>query len=943
MSLEVQFESAAAHFATIAGQASDKDKLSFYALWNQVTSGDVNLSEEPSKMNMVAHYKFTARKRVRGMTKEQAMRKYIQELYRVDPAWKKEEEPKSTGTGGGGAGEEDEDEDAVGATSFRYVATSANKSEMDKVKPTFEAAVKFAASSGLFKNQATRSILYAYYKSATCGPCNKPAPGILQGRKAYARWRAWSNNFDMKPEEAMRKYVDLVRKVAPEFEAKDPNFFMTANGAGANLFRPTSLRAGAPVVAAPVSRPTSSAEILEAMDKVKSSSNGGLIMLLTGATGFIGQHLIKRLLELQPEAMYLCVTREQSFGKLLSAFPLDSNVIPIAGDVGQPNLGVAKELVQGMQLRGVNHFFHLAAVYDMKASKEENERSNVTGTKEAVGLANQFAQSPCVFQYTSSIAVAGNYDGIFTEDMFSEGQQFDHDYLRTKYLAEELVRKECKLPYKVYRPGMVLGSSETGEAMKIDGPYYLFKPLQRLSRVCPSLITLPCIQGEPMPIVPVDYVVKAIAHIALSANGKAESGKVYCLVDPDPPLFVDLLNLFAKAAGAPRFSSRVPEMVLAMIPNKANAALRDIPIISNAPFSIGGHMLGVPDSVMAYVLSKTTFDDANTQQALRGSNIKCPSLDKYAWKLWDYYARHMDPAVDRFASLTNEVRNKVVVVTGSSDGIGEVLAGRLADAGAKVVLVARSKDKLEQVAKHITSRGGKAYCQVADLSDAASTNTAVKEILAKHGRVDILVNNAGRSIRRSVEYQTDPSRFHDFERTMELNAYGSVRMSLGFLPLMRQNKGGQIINVSSIGALTGPPRFGAYVASKAYVDAFSRCVSSEVADDNVVFSTCYIPLTRTKMVVSKDNKYDHVKLYTPEQSAGMIERAIVTKERKVLTSTAWWTSIAYFVFPSAVEGVLNLMYKLEPEAAPQGQADSATAKGDKDQLKKLGALFSGAI
>jgi short-subunit dehydrogenase len=267
----------------------------------------------------------------------------------------------------------------------------------------------------------------------------------------------------------------------------------------------------------------------------------------------------------------------------------------------------------------------------------------------------------------------------------------------------------------------------------------------------------------------------------------------------------------------------------------------------------------------------------------------------------------------------------------------------LAEAGAKVVLVARSKDKLEVVCKTITDKGGKAFIQVADLSSQDSTNKAIEQILKQHGKVDILVNNAGRSIRRSVEYQTDPERFHDFTRTMDLNAYGAIRMSLGFLPGMRKQKEGQIIGVSSIGVMTGPPRFGAYIASKAYLDAFFRCISSECCDDNITFSSVYIPLTKTKMVVSKDNKYDHVKLYTPQQSAGMIERAIVTKERKVMTSLAWWVSVAYFVFPSAVEGVLGLMYKLEPEAAPQGVVESQAAKGDRDQLKKLGTLFSGAI
>jgi len=931
-SVEQQFELASAHFAKIVDSASDRDKLIMYALWNQAKSGDVALSDEPARMNMVKHAKFTARKRIRGMTKEQAMKKYIQECHRHDPTWSipgaENAQPDV---------EEEEDEDSIGHKSFRTVAPGANKTELEKVRPTFVAAVEFAKNSGLFRSQATRSILYAYYKSATVGPCTKPAPSMLQGRKKYARWRAWSNNFDMKPEEAMRKYVEVVRKVAPQFDTKDPDYFMTADGRGAAM-----LGARRPSVIArenALPRPTTFGEIFEAIDKTRQDPKN-FVYLITGATGFIGKHLIRELLALHPDSVFLCVTRESSFPKIATAFPGDPNVIPIAGDISSPKLGINKDLLNGIQTRGaISHFFHLAAVYDMKATKEQNEIANVQGTKEAINVANLLGKYT-TFQYTSSIAVAGDYDGIFTEEMFNEGQVFDHEYLRTKFLAEEAVRKECKIPYRIYRPGLVLGRSDNGETDKIDGPYYMFKPLQRLARICPSILNLPCIQGEPMPIVPVDYVAKALAHIS---HKKGLDGKVFHLVDPEPPLFVDMLNIFAHAAGAPLFSSRIPELILAMIPRKTWAAIQDIPIIADAPNSIGSHVLGVPDIVLHYIMSKTTFDDSATQAALAGSGIRCPQLESYGYKLWDYYARHMDPAVDRFGSLRSEVKDKVVVVTGSSDGIGEVLAHRLGEAGAKVVLVARSKEKLEVVQKSIESKGGKAFIQVADLADKDSTQKCITDILKNHGNVDILVNNAGRSIRRSVEYQTDPERFHDFTRTMDLNAYGSLRLMLGMLPMMRKNKNGQIINVSSIGVLTGPPRFGAYVASKAYIDAFSRCISSEVAKDNVVLSTCYIPLTKTKMVVSKDNKYDHVKLYTPEQSAGLIERAIVTKERKVMTPLAWWTSVGYFFWPSAVEGVLNLMYKLEPEAAPQGQPESLTAKGDKDQLKRLGDLFSGAI
>jgi len=882
-------------------------------------------------MEMVKYAKFQARKKLKGMSKEQAMKKYISTLQSIDPTWVVPGgAPPPSPRSAGAEEDEDDDNDVAPRTANAKPIPGANKTEMDKVRPTFDRAAAFARDSGLFQSQATRSVLYGLYKTATVGPCNTPAPSILAGRKAYARWRAWANlSFEnLKPEEAMRKYVDIVRKAAPEFETKDLAFYeVTAN--------PVERRPSVAARAQAVARPDAIADVLGLIDQAKT------VNIITGATGFIGRFLVRQLLIKYPDLVVLCVTRPSSKSKIPALFPHDGGVVAIAGDITQPAMGLDKGLLLGLQARAekIKHFYHLAAVYDMKAGKEANELANIQGTREAVALANLFGKATTL-QYVSSIAVAGDYNGVFQESMFREGQEFKNDYLRTKFEAEAVVRVDCKIPYRIYRPGLVLGSSETGEADKIDGPYYLFKALQRLARVCPSVLTLPCIQGEPTPIVPVDYVVKAMVHIA---NKKNLDGLAFCLVDPEPPVFVDMLNVFAKAAGAPSFSSRIAEIALSLIPAKVWNSLEDIPIIANAPTTVGAHVLGVPDSVMEYSRNKTLFDDSNTQDALRGSGIKCPALESYGWKLWDYYARHMDPAVDKFGALRSEVTGKVVVVTGSSDGIGEVLAGRLADAGAHVVLVARSKEKLQAVADKIKAKGGVAHIQVADLSDGPATTKAAQEILANHKRVDILVNNAGRSIRRSVEYQCTPDRFHDFTRTMDLNAYGALRMTLAVLPGMRERKYGQIVNVSSIGVLTGPPRFGAYVASKAYLDAFARCISSEVAKDGVVMSSTFIPLTRTKMVVSKDNKYDHVKLFTPEQSAGLIERAIVTKERKVMTPTAWWTSVAYFFWPSAVESVLNIMYQLEPEAPPEGKDPSLQALGDKEQLKRLGKMFSGAM
>ena len=108
-------------------------------------------------------------------------------------------------------------------------------------------------------------------------------------------------------------------------------------------------------------------------------------------------------------------------------------------------------------------------------------------------------------------------------------------------------------------------------------------------------------------------------------------------------------------------------------------------------------------------------------------------------------------------------------------------------------------------------------------------DAVVARILDEHPAVDFLVNNAGRSIRRSIKLSED--RFHDFERTMQLNYFGAIKMIMALLPHMRERGFGHVVNVSSIGVQTNPPRFSAYVASKAALDAWTRVVSSEVIGD----------------------------------------------------------------------------------------------------------------
>ncbi|OWX59432.1 SDR family NAD(P)-dependent oxidoreductase, partial [Acinetobacter baumannii] len=224
------------------------------------------------------------------------------------------------------------------------------------------------------------------------------------------------------------------------------------------------------------------------------------------------------------------------------------------------------------------------------------------------------------------------------------------------------------------------------------------------------------------------------------------------------------------------------------------------------------------------------------------------------------------------ALFQEKVQGKVILVTGASSGIGLTISNKLADAGAHVLLVARTQETLEEVKADIESRGGQASIFPCDLNDMEMIDQVSKEILASVDHIDILINNAGRSIRRAVHESYD--RFHDFERTMQLNYFGAVRLVLNILPHMIQRKDGQIINISSIGVLANATRFSAYVASKAALDAFSRCLSAEVHAHKIAITSIYMPLVRTPMI-APTKIYKYVPTLSPEQAADLIAYAIV--------------------------------------------------------------------
>ncbi|WOS42615.1 SDR family oxidoreductase [Xanthomonas rydalmerensis] len=639
---------------------------------------------------------------------------------------------------------------------------------------------------------------------------------------------------------------------------------------------------------------------------------------VTGATGFIGRYLMANLMRRKGTVHVLLRKESQrKFDTLVREQGWDpKRLVVLHGDVGADCCGL--DAAQRKALHGkVKHFFHLAALYDLTAKAEEQRVANLDGTRNALELAAQIGAG--IFHHTSSIAVAGLYPGIFREDMFEEAEGLDDPYLRTKHDAEALVRAETRIKWRIYRPAMVVGDSRTGAIDKIDGPYYFFPLIKKLRQLLPPWAPMLGIEGGRINLVPVDFVADAMDHIAHKSK---LDGHTFHLTDPEPLRVGEVLNVFCRAGHAPEMTLRVDARMFAFVPSSIRAAVGSLPPIRR----FTGMLLRdfrIPREVLKFITYPTRFDSRETERALKGSGIAVPRLEDYAWRLWDHWERHLDPDLFVDRSLKGKVRGKVVLITGGSSGIGLATAQRVAEAGAITVIVARGEQELHAARDAMNAKGGKVFAYTADLSDLSDCDRLLKTVLEAHGHVDVLINNAGRSIRRSIELSYD--RFHDFERTMQLNYFGSLRLIMGVLPGMTARRKGHIINVSSIGVLANSPRFSAYVASKAALDAWSRCAQGELSGKGISFTTVNMPLVKTPMI-APTKMYDSVPTLSVDEAADLMVKAIIERPSRVATRLGIFAALVNAVAPKAYEVVMNTAFELFP--------DSAAAKGDRKALRE---------
>lgn len=275
--------------------------------------------------------------------------------------------------------------------------------------------------------------------------------------------------------------------------------------------------------------------------------------------------------------------------------------------------------------------------------------------------------------------------------------------------------------------------------------------------------------------------------------------------------------------------------------------------------------------------------------------------------------------VRRVTGLPSPLAGHTVLVTGASSGIGEETALAVARRGARVLLVARRAHSLERVKASIEEAGGVAEVYPCDLTDGPAVDALVGQLLARHGAVDYLVNNAGRSIRRSLELSHD--RFHDVERTMAVNYFGPVRLTMGLLPAMRAQRFGHVVNIVTWGVQIKAPKFAPYIASKTALDTFSRIAGREAFFDNVTFTNMRFSLVQTPMTAPTEAYSSRGE--SAEHAAERVVRALEDRPLTVNTHLADVAEVLNILAPRATDFALAVAHR--------AFGDSAAARGDVSQ------------
>lgn len=345
------------------------------------------------------------------------------------------------------------------------------------------------------------------------------------------------------------------------------------------------------------------------------------MIFLTGVPGFLGTRLLRALADDRPDASFGVLIQpkfEDKTREVLRTAGLAERAEVFPGDITQPDLGLGDRYSEVAER--ITMACHLAAVYDLSIPRDVGWEVNVEGTRHLLDL---LAESPNLerFGYVSTAYVSGRRTGTIREDELVHNEGFKNFYEETKYHAEVLVQDRMdEIPTTIFRPGIVVGDSETGETEKFDGPYFVLNALRQLPRY--TLMTRIGSGTEPVNLVPVDYVIAAMTHL-LGADEATDT--VFHLTDPRPLTTQAILELF----------SDLLDKRVAFVPIPLNVA--------RTLMSTGvGRYLGIAPELIDYFDHPSRYDSIHTQQALNDTGITCPALPDYAPKMVAYLEQHGD-------------------------------------------------------------------------------------------------------------------------------------------------------------------------------------------------------------------------------------------------------------------------------------------------------------
>lgn len=350
------------------------------------------------------------------------------------------------------------------------------------------------------------------------------------------------------------------------------------------------------------------------------------LTLITGFPGFLGKRLVKELLLRDDRAHLALLIQESQVDQAEDALVRLDEAVPgaatrcslLTGDISDRHLGLGQEGAQALQER-VTHIWHLAALYNLAVEERIAYRVNVVGTVNVL----DFAEGCQGFQglhYISTCYISGKRTGLIREVELDEGQEFKNHYESTKFWAEvEVQRRMDRIPTWIYRPGIVVGDSKTGQTDKYDGPYYIIKLLLRLPDGVP---TINVGDGDSVVnMVPVDFAVQAMLAIAAQPEAK---GQVYHIADPNPMRARDIVKLMLRTMGKSPALGNVPPLLM-------DLGLRLKPLRRAAQ---------VPREALIYFNHDARYDTTHTQEALADSSVRCPHLSTYLDTLINFVERH---------------------------------------------------------------------------------------------------------------------------------------------------------------------------------------------------------------------------------------------------------------------------------------------------------------